>query len=153
MREGITVKGGNTSETPNPELKAELGEDPERFLDRPVSIDDQWPMARINGIDSLAVVRAWKAIERKLGRDDGGPREQIMQLLEDREQYLEEHGDRADRTAGKTHDRELEPAVVTINGEPADDRRQSAKQRLAELRADDDRDATVATDGGEDDVE
>jgi hypothetical protein len=144
------MKGGNTGEVANPGLKADIGEDPERFLDRPISIDDQWPIARIKGIDSLRVCRIWQRIEQDPDRAAGEPRDQVMRLLEQREQFLQENGDRADRTAGETHDRELEPAVVTINGEPADDRRQSAKQRLAELRADDGSEATVATDGGAD---
>jgi hypothetical protein len=142
------MKGGNTGEVENPGLKADIGEDPERFLSRSISFDDQFPFARINGIDSLRVVRIWKRIESDPDRAAGEPREPVLQALEQREEFLEAHGDRDDRVAGETHDRELEPAVVMINGEPADERSQSATAKLAEMRADSG--AEVATDGGED---
>ena len=143
------MKGGNTGEVPNPGLKADLGEDPERFLERSISYDGQMPIARIKGIDDLRVVRVWKRIEKDPDRAAGEPREQIMQLLEEREQFLVQHGEREERTAGETHDRDLPPAEVTINGESADDRSASATAKINSMR----NEPVVATDGGEDDVE
>jgi hypothetical protein len=142
------VKGGNTGEVENPGLKADIGEDPERFLDQPIDYDDQWPIARIMGIDSLRVVRIWKRIETDPDRAAGEPREQIIQLLAQREAYLEAHGDRAERTAGETHDRDLKPAAVTINGEPVAEQSRSATEKLAAMRSDSGSEPAVATDGG-----
>jgi len=84
-----------------PHLKDDIGEDPARFLDRPLfdASDGQtssaWFIAqRIGGIDRIEVCRAWKAIERRLER---GPRDRIIELLNEREQRLEEIGERSDR--------------------------------------------------------
>lgn len=105
-----------------PGLKDDIGEDPARFLDhdlrrRPMgklidSVDERghemqrlvpdedcspsrdFVKARIDGIDRIEVVRAWKAVERRLDR---GPRDRIMQWLDEREQTLEEIGERPER--------------------------------------------------------
>jgi len=84
-----------------PELVERIGEDPARWLDRSLfggESDTSAPgimiRARIRGIDDLGVLSAWKAVERRLDR---GPREKVMQMLEDREQELEEIGERPDR--------------------------------------------------------
>jgi hypothetical protein len=83
-----------------PELKADIGEDPARFLDRPFFSNGAGssPLllarARIRGIDSLATLRAWIAVERNLDR---GPRDRIIDLLEERQATLEEIGERPDR--------------------------------------------------------
>ena len=80
-------------------LYEEIGEDPVELLDKPaVATDDEDNLAharaRIRGIAYLDVLRAWKAAER---RHDRGPREQVMGWLEEREAFLEEHGDRNER--------------------------------------------------------
>lgn len=84
-----------------PGLKDDIGEDPARFLDRPLfngaegMTSPGWFIAqRIGGIDKIAVCRAWKAVERRLER---GPRDRVIKLLEEREQRLEEIGERPDR--------------------------------------------------------
>jgi hypothetical protein len=47
-----------------PSIREDHGEDPARFLDRPLFI-----RARIRGIDTIALVRAWMAVERRLWED------------------------------------------------------------------------------------
>ncbi len=136
------MKGGRLKSTPNRKLKAEIGEDPERYLNRPIDYDDQWPMARIKGIDYIEIVRAWKAIERKLGRDDGDPREQIMALLDEREEFLRENGERPDRLEPLDEPRDIPPKRVTINGVPADEVPATAAEKLQKIRE------SAATDGG-----
>lgn len=92
------------SETPEWQrrLKQKLGENPARFLDHDLvergnrhtdHTLQRLVRARIRGIDRLEVVNAWIAVERKLAR---GPRDLIIELLEDRKQYLEAHGERPD---------------------------------------------------------
>ena len=88
-------------ESPNretfPNVAEEIGEDPARFLDRElVGVGDSAPAmlvkARIRGIRKLSTIRAWKAVERALGRGpDDGPREGVMRLLRQREEFIEEH--------------------------------------------------------------
>ena len=110
-----------------PSLREDIGEDPARWLDRDlvtpecrkvqvsrdrsrspadvrlvpdraVSSGEAFVRARIRGIDRIAVCRAWRAVERALGRGpDGGPRERIIALLEQRERELEDIGERPDR--------------------------------------------------------
>ena len=83
-----------------PNLREDLGEDPARWLDhRLVEYGADYTdhtlsrmvRDRIHGIDRIAVVNAWIAVERNLDR---GPRRPIIQLLEKRLVYLEEHGER-----------------------------------------------------------
>lgn len=119
----MPTKGSPASSDKVPEwrqrLKADLGEDPGRFLDRRLTsrpacwtlIDDeeyggrsmerqvdtdvstsgQLVIARIRGIDHLDRVRVWIAVERRLDR---GPRDPIIELLEEREAELEAEGER-----------------------------------------------------------
>lgn len=84
-----------------PSLRDDLGEDPARFLDRPLfgsnpqtSGEGVFIRARIRGIDEIAVLRAWRAIERRLER---GPREKVLGLLDERESELDEIGERPER--------------------------------------------------------
>lgn len=83
-----------------PTLREEIGEDPARFLDVPLlaSAGASTPFglarARIRGIDRIATAKAWIAVERALARGDEGPRDRVIQLLEDRIDVLEEHGER-----------------------------------------------------------
>lgn len=84
-----------------PKLKADpdVREDPAKFLARDlVSDDDARRMfeGRVAGIDKLAVVNAWLAVERRLGRGRGGPRDAVIDRLEQRRAFLQEHGERPD---------------------------------------------------------
>jgi len=83
---------------PSPELSAEHGENPARFLQEPIQIDvgdgttGELMFARIRGIETIALVRYWVAMERRLASIEGrDPRERVLQALAQRERYLEEH--------------------------------------------------------------
>jgi hypothetical protein len=84
-----------------PEVAAEIGEDPARFLDYPIIEPDQnsSPMllakARIRGIESLDVVDGWFEVETSLDR---GPRKKVLAMLNQRRAQLEET-DQTDATA------------------------------------------------------
>lgn len=80
-----------------------IGEDPGRWLDRPLvehgpghtdRTMQRAVHARIKGIDYREVIDAWQTVEVRLDR---GPRQQIMGWLNQRDQYLKEHGDRDER--------------------------------------------------------
>jgi len=109
-------------------LKDHIGENPARFLDHRLveygADHTDHTLARmvrdrIAGIDRIEVVRAWKAAERRLDR---GPRRPILKLLEEREAFLEDRGERPDnlRTEWshelperyRPHDRDREQADV-----------------------------------------
>lgn len=83
-----------------PEIADEIGEDPARFLDKPLAPDyssggDTTALAlakvRIDGIDKLEVVARWLEVEHQLER---GPRDSIVERLEQRGRELKEHGER-----------------------------------------------------------
>jgi len=104
-------------------LRRELNEDPARFLDRglfdhgqvrleeretsdwnesnqravrddDVSAPGEMMRDRIQGIDSIAVARAWRAVERGLDRTPEGGRDIIIEFIETRIAELEEYGER-----------------------------------------------------------
>lgn len=80
-----------------PEMKADLGEDPARWLDWDILGNrdrERLVRARIAAIDRIAVCRAWKAVERTLDRET---RDGIIAHLDKREQQLEAIGERPDR--------------------------------------------------------
>jgi hypothetical protein len=82
-------------------IREQIGEDPARWLDWDFLADSGRKvlvMSLINGIDDMQRLRAWRAVERRLAaRDDREPRGPIMQRLDQREQWLELHGERPDR--------------------------------------------------------
>jgi len=92
-----------------PNLIEAIGEDPARWLDRPiVGHPNRETVVRtlIDGMDSLERVRAWKACELRLAnpQEDDNPRNPldeprgaIIQRLDQREEWLQLHGERADR--------------------------------------------------------
>jgi len=92
-----------------PKLVEQIGEDPARWLDRDLLADSQRAeiiRTLIDGMDSIQRVRAWKGVEKKLANDDANddarhpldePRAAIMQRLDQREEWLKLHGERADR--------------------------------------------------------
>lgn len=80
---------------PSPELSAEHGENPARFLQASISADygdgssGQLIFARIRGIESVALVRYWTAMERRLASIEGrDPRPRVLQALAARERDL-----------------------------------------------------------------
>ncbi|MEZ3163267.1 hypothetical protein ABNG03_00155 [Halorubrum sp. RMP-47] len=91
-----------STHTPDPslELSAEHGENPARFLDVEIHVDSgsgtsgELMFARIRGIQTIALVRYWVAMERRLASiRDRDPRERVLQALAQRERYLDEHGE------------------------------------------------------------
>jgi hypothetical protein len=95
------------------ELVAAVDEDPVRWLDRDLTRKrvgqlagdrdtgypvKQWLRTRVDGIDDVGVVNAWKRAERELAARDGRePRAVVMDLLDDRLQILVADGERWDR--------------------------------------------------------
>ncbi|WP_373190014.1 hypothetical protein [Halolamina sp.] len=106
-----------------PDLAEDIGEDPARFLNRDlfehgqvrleerdhsefnegnqrvvrdeaVSAPGEMIRDRIQGIDDLAVARAWRAIELRLERTPEGGRGVVVGFLEDRIDKLEADGER-----------------------------------------------------------
>lgn len=132
-----------------PELREEIGEDPAQYLDRPmfrngpVDIPLRTAIARIQGMERIDVVNAWLMVERRLDR---GPRDKIVELLEDRRDYLEEHGERPrdipalDGPPRYTprEVRDVESVDVTWPDREDGDRSGSATSKLSGLRGGDD---------------
>lgn len=141
-----------------PERQAEIGEDPARWLDHdllarsavrqqadPDSQYDRMRLvedtevstfglmlrARIRGIDKLSVIRHWLEVEHDLDR---GPRETVVDLLQERADELKEIGVRPDRLPHGPR----RPPEMTF--EPSLD--DGLDQRSA--------DEMIATDGGRD---
>ena len=128
-------------------LKQKLGENPARFLDHDLveygnrhtdHTLQRLVQARIRGIDRLEVVNAWIAVERKLDR---GPRDRIIDLLEERKAHLEDHGERdlpdlsaeERRERARTQFEQCRGRKVTSGD---DDGPLSASQKLHRIRAD-----------------
>ena len=92
-------QAGHTPD-PSPELSDEHGENPARFLQEDIAIDSgdgtsgELMFARIRGLESVALVRYWVAMERRLASIEGrDPRDRIIRALAERERQLEEHGE------------------------------------------------------------
>lgn len=149
-------------------LKAQIGENPARFLDREIPQIPESPTsmfrARLDGIDRLEVVGAWEAAERKLADERGRePRDHVMELLQQRREYLLEHGERPDDLRGEwphelpdryqPADRENPPKEVyvrTADGERVPYSRRPTRPSVGRSFSDlDATDSKVATDGGE----
>jgi len=147
-------------------LKDDIGENPARFLDHSVVEHGEghtdhtlarMVLDRIGGIDRLEVVRAWKDVERRLDR---GPRDAVINLLDQREEVLQEHGERPDlRNASlderpdryQPHRRDLPPADVTVEKADGEVVPYSRRPTGASVgRAFESSTSEVATDGGED---
>lgn len=131
-----------------PELVAAVNEDPARFLDHDLATEHdgrRLAIARIDAIDRLGVVNAWIQVERQLDR---GPREPIIELLEQRREWILEHGGRDDRLEDGDERTPAAPKRVLWideDGEPYE--RSSADERLEE-RLDRAEQEAVATDEG-----
>jgi hypothetical protein len=149
-------------------LKADIGENPARFLDRSIEVPpDRNSMfrARVEGIDRIEVINAWTAAERRLANEqDRAPRQHVLDLLDDRKAVLQEHGERPQDFSTyfphelperyQPHDRTVPPKehyIVTRDrdGEIVDrtpyheKRSESAASKLNRLQ-----EQLVATDGG-----
>jgi hypothetical protein len=140
-----------------PDIESEIGEDPARFLDKPLAPDphgDTTPMAlakaRIRGIRKASVAARWLEVEHRLER---GPRESIVERLEQRARQLQEHGERdlPGRSAEELREQaeEIATASVAVWPDRAGGERSSTYSSVAE-RQQRAREQQVATDGGED---
>ncbi|MBO4249265.1 hypothetical protein IL252_15725 [Halomicrobium sp. IBSBa] len=103
---------GRTRET-FPKIRDDVGEDPARWLDWSILGDksrEKLVRTRIDSIDSIEMIRAWIGVERALERgDDGGPREAVINALEQRERRLNEIGERPERLQQRDNPRDLAP--------------------------------------------
>ena len=80
-------------------LKEDIGENPARYLDQLIPKIPESPTsffrARVDGIDRIEVIGAWLAAERKLATEQGRqPRQHVLDALEQRREWLLEHGER-----------------------------------------------------------
>lgn len=92
-----------------PGLAEDIGEDPARYLDVDRIDDLELARARIRGVDFLATLRAWRAVERNLSERDvvsEHHRQRVMEWLDEREAELEEIGERDDRLSETIERRE-----------------------------------------------
>lgn len=76
-------------------MAEEIGENPVRFLDADVDELDA-AKAVIQGMFRLDRIAVWETAERRLGKNDGDPRDGIIDLLEERREFLLENGERPD---------------------------------------------------------
>jgi len=100
---------------------------------------------RIDGIDSVAVARAWQAVERRLGSTPEGGRDVIIEALEERIAELEANGERELPGLSPEEQRERaleayeatdkgEAVILGADGEPtARSQGKSAEQKLAAM--------------------
>lgn len=132
-----------------PELVEAINEDPAQFLDHDLDADhDQRRLAvgRIEVIDYLGVVNAWIQVERQLDR---GPRDPIIELLEQRREWILEHGDRDERLEAAGERTPAPPkSVIWIDEDGEPYQRTSAERRFQERLERAEKQA-IATDGGD----
>lgn len=141
-----------------PRLQERLGEDPAKFLDRDLVGDrnaQRMVRDRIAGIDSLEVVSAWQAVERHLADHyDREPRKGVVDALAERGQWLEEHGDRDERSTRIDSGPSLESCVVFLDENGNERSSRSVHTKSSPFGRDLDAYGTdseaVATDGGTD---
>ncbi|RLM33501.1 MULTISPECIES: hypothetical protein [unclassified Haloarcula] len=128
-----------------PRLVEDIGEDPARWLDQDLlSHPDRRKLvfSLIDGIDSIERIRAWRGTERKLASDRVAekarnplekPRAKIMQRLEQREKWLELHGERPDRLpCGPRRPCDCCDGESEVTPEDLRERDEAAAQRLVE---------------------
>ena len=84
----------------NAEESERLGENPARFLVEEVRADNgdgttgELLFARIRGIETVGLVDYWLGVERWLAmQNDREPRDRVIDALEERKAYLEDHGE------------------------------------------------------------
>jgi len=104
-----------------PSLKADIGEDPARYLDVERLEELKLARARIRGIYFIQVIRAWKAVECSLserGTVSEHHRQTVMRWLDEREAELEEIGERDERVdaGGRTPSPPAEYTWVDCKG-------------------------------------
>ncbi|WP_311170660.1 hypothetical protein [Halobellus ordinarius] len=142
-----------------PKLKDRLGEDPARFLDCDLIGNphaQRMVRDRIAGIDSLEVLSAWRAVEKKLAdHHDREPRQGVLDALDERGIWLDEHGDRDERATEIDRDPPLESCAVFLDEDGNERETRGTYQSSSPFDRDldayitDSEDPAVATDGGE----
>lgn len=122
-----------------PDYREQIGEDPARFLDRPlvgspskIGAPGMIVQARIHGIDRLDVAARWLEVEHRLDR---GPRKKVVKMLKGRVEWLKANGERPDRLA---HGPRLPPADGDVEDAHLDPNEPgiSATEKLHRIRAD-----------------
>lgn len=117
-------------------VKAEIGHDPARFLDVDfLDNPDAGRLAKsvIDGLGYIEAVEAWRAVERNLGRGpDGGPRQGVIERLDERREWIETHGERDE--LGQREIRPERRTTVIIDGEPEDCQEPTAREKVAAMR-------------------
>ncbi len=85
---------------PSPENAAEYSENPARFLVEEITVDNgdgttgELMLARIRGLETIALCRFWLGVERYLAaQEDREPRDRVVDALEDREETLRNRGE------------------------------------------------------------
>ncbi|EMA69302.1 hypothetical protein C461_03038 [Halorubrum aidingense JCM 13560] len=85
---------------PSPENTADHGENPARFLVEELTVDDgdgttgELMLARIRGLETVALCRFWLGVERYLAAQaDREPRDRVVDALEAREETLRKRGE------------------------------------------------------------
>lgn len=87
-----TPGGETTSREEYPEIEERIGEDPARFLDKPLLRGESSPLqlafARIRGIQDPEVLSTWADVERDLER---GPRDRVVNAIKQRAAELNQN--------------------------------------------------------------
>lgn len=119
---------------PFPDIENAIDENPARFLDRdllsstPVgqSNPKEFVFARIDGIDFLAVAESYLYVELNLSRAEC-PRAPVVAKLNERIQWLREHGD---RPRGEQYDHDAIPSTESVAEWDTDDGKQRTGARV-----------------------
>lgn len=141
-----TNQAGNTDEDEYEradEMRERIGVNPARWLDCDLIVANnedkkETVIAFIKGMDYVETVNCWKQVEKDLGRgEDGGPREKVMELLNNRLEYLIEHGEREERvTMGPRQSyEEFHDEIDRGSDEGDKDEPLSATQKLERMRS------------------
>lgn len=99
VKVGTSARSGANSDHDRerfPSLVDDIGHDPARWLDWPL-VDDahqrRLTHSVVRGLADVTACNAWVAVERALGRGaDDGPREPVLEWIDDRRQELVEMG-------------------------------------------------------------
>ncbi|MFC6965185.1 hypothetical protein ACFQJ8_27330 [Halocatena marina] len=147
--------GGSPRELPTfPNIEAEIGYHPARFLDRSATSQDsigdtsELALARatIRGIDDIETIRAWIEVEVFLGRNDGSPRQQVIAWLNQRQAALQNTGTQQTEKSTETPEAPTETEdSATVDTETNGN---DAVLELTPTAATTTSASTVATDGG-----
>jgi hypothetical protein len=137
------VNGGYSRDRERfPAVREKIGEDPARFLDYQDPEDLRLARARIRGIDRQEVIVEWLRVERELER---GPREDVIEWIQQRNREIIEHGDRDDQLATAIpHDEIPSTESVAVWSDRDDGQRSSTYSRSTSRQR-----RRAATDGGE----